>query len=224
MLKYHNFLTLKKFDNHKNTFIFIRYFCFIMFIPSFSIYGCIKKYICLTFSLSVAVFSKPGCFSLHGAYGVFYYGLIFTLHATGKSGDIIRTCNDDEFELHFQMRKMLPPTVWNGLPLHKMFLTFAWILYLLICNLQRITVMSSWARRRLKSPVSRLFAWPFVRAQIKENIKAPSHWLLWGESTGDRWIPLTTDQWRGKCFHLMTSSCTDRSHSSWFIVILLVTH
>ena len=27
-------------------------------------------------------------------------------------------------------------------------------------------------------------------AQIKENIKALRHWPLWGESTGDRWIPL----------------------------------
>ena len=25
----------------------------------------------------------------------------------------------------------------------------------------------------------------------KENIKAPRYWPLWGESTGDRWIPLT---------------------------------
>ena len=31
----------------------------------------------------------------------------------------------------------------------------------------------------------------FVQAQIKENIKVPRHWLLWGESTGARWIPLT---------------------------------
>ena len=43
--------------------------------------------------------------------------------------------------------------------------------------------------------------------QIKENIKAPRHWPLCGEFTGDRWIP-------GKCFHLMTSSCdrTMRKH------------
>ena len=27
------------------------------------------------------------------------------------------------------------------------------------------------------------------QAQIKENIKAPRHWPLWGEFTGDRWIP-----------------------------------
>ena len=33
------------------------------------------------------------------------------------------------------------------------------------------------------------------------------HWPLWGEFTGDRWIPRTKDQKRGKCFHLMTSSC-----------------
>ena len=32
-------------------------------------------------------------------------------------------------------------------------------------------------------------------------------WSLWGEFTGDRWIPHTKGQYRGKCFHLMTSSC-----------------
>ena len=39
-----------------------------------------------------------------------------------------------------------------------------------------------------------------------ENIKAPRHWLLCGEFTGDRWIPRTNGQSRGKYFHLMTSS------------------
>ena len=33
---------------------------------------------------------------------------------------------------------------------------------------------------------SRLFTQPFIQAQIKENIKAPRHWPLWGEFTGDR--------------------------------------
>ena len=28
-----------------------------------------------------------------------------------------------------------------------------------------------------------------IEAQIKEDIKAPRHWPLWGEFTGDRWIP-----------------------------------
>ena len=32
---------------------------------------------------------------------------------------------------------------------------------------------------------------PFVQTQIKENIKSPRQWPLWGEFTGDRWIPLT---------------------------------
>ena len=46
------------------------------------------------------------------------------------------------------------------------------------------TVTSKWARWRLKSPASRLFAHPFIQAQIKENIKAPRrHWPLWGGST-----------------------------------------
>ena len=32
------------------------------------------------------------------------------------------------------------------------------------------------------------------KSQIKENIKALRHWPLWGEFTGDRWIPSTMDQ------------------------------
>ena len=36
---------------------------------------------------------------------------------------------------------------------------------------------------------SRLFTQPIIQAQIKENIKAPRHWALCGEFTGDRWIP-----------------------------------
>ena len=39
-----------------------------------------------------------------------------------------------------------------------------------------------------------LFAQPFVQAQIKENIKALSHWPLWAEATDDQWIPLTKGQ------------------------------
>ena len=46
---------------------------------------------------------------------------------------------------------------------------------------------SWWVRWRLKSPASWLFTQPFVQVQIKENIKAPSHWHLCGEPTGDRW-------------------------------------
>ena len=57
----------------------------------------------------------------------------------------------------------------------------------------------------LKSPASRLFTQPFIEAQIKENIKAPIHWPLWGEFTADQGIPRTKGQLRGS-FHLMTSS------------------
>ena len=58
-----------------------------------------------------------------------------------------------------------------------------------------------------------LFTQPFIQTQIKENIKAPRHWLLCGEFTGDWWIPRTNGQLRGKCFRLMTSSwCSYRQH------------
>ena len=43
-------------------------------------------------------------------------------------------------------------------------------------------------------PASRLFTQPFIRAQIKENTKAPLHWTLCGEFTGYRWIPRTKGQ------------------------------
>ena len=45
-----------------------------------------------------------------------------------------------------------------------------------------ITLMSKWARWRLKSPASRLFTQVFIQVQIKENIKAPRHWPLCGNS------------------------------------------
>ena len=64
-------------------------------------------------------------------------------------------------------------------------------------------IMERW---RLKSPASPLFTQPFIQTQIKENIKAPRHWPLCGEFTGDRWILRTNGQLRGKCLHLMTSS------------------
>ena len=53
----------------------------------------------------------------------------------------------------------------------------------------RITMTSLWARSRLKSPAPRLFAQPFIQAQIKENIKVPRHWPLCGDFTGTGEFP-----------------------------------
>ena len=53
-----------------------------------------------------------------------------------------------------------------------------------------ITMTSQWAIWRLKSPASPLLFQPFIQKQIKENIKAPRHWPLCGEFTGDKW-PVT---------------------------------
>ena len=55
-------------------------------------------------------------------------------------------------------------------------------------------VTSQWELWRLRSPASRLFTQPFIQAQIKENIKAPRHWPLWGELAGHRRIPRTKGQ------------------------------
>ena len=70
------------------------------------------------------------------------------------------------------------------------------------------------------SPTTGRFVQPLVLANFKENIKALCHrhflsnssvytmrsLTLWGESTGDRWFPLTTGQWHGKRFHGRRSS------------------
>ena len=82
-----------------------------------------------------------------------------------------------------------------------------WRLFRLGSN---IKLTSQWARWRHKSPASGLFTQLFIQVQIKENIKAPCHWPLCGEFTGDRWILRTKGQQRGKCFHLMTSSWGDK--------------
>ena len=52
-----------------------------------------------------------------------------------------------------------------------------------------ITMTSQWVGWRLNSPASPLFTQPFIRAQIKENIKAPRHWPLCGEFTGTGEFP-----------------------------------
>ena len=52
-----------------------------------------------------------------------------------------------------------------------------------------ITMTSEWVRWRLRSPASRLFIQPSIQTQMKENMKAPRHWPLWREFTGDQWIP-----------------------------------
>ena len=46
----------------------------------------------------------------------------------------------------------------------------------------------TWTSWRFKSPEFPLYIPLFIR-QIKDNAKAQSHGPLWGESTGDRWIP-----------------------------------
>ena len=59
-----------------------------------------------------------------------------------------------------------------------------------------ITMTSYWARWRLKSPASGLFAQTFIQVQIKGNIKAPLHWPFkrgihrWPVNSPHRW-PVT---------------------------------
>ena len=52
-----------------------------------------------------------------------------------------------------------------------------------------ITMTPKWSCWFLKSPASRLFTQLLIQAKIKENIKAPHHWPLCGESTGAREFP-----------------------------------
>ena len=65
--------------------------------------------------------------------------------------------------------------------------------------------------RNVKEILGKLVAWYH---QIQTHLHTPYSyiyriyiWPLCGEFTGDRWIPRTNGQLRGKCFHLMTLSC-----------------
>ena len=55
------------------------------------------------------------------------------------------------------------------------------------CTLN-VTTTSHYSGVIMSAMASRFFAQLLVQAEIKENIKTPPHWHLWGESTGDRWI------------------------------------
>ena len=83
-----------------------------------------------------------------------------------------------------------------------------------------IRVTSSWARWRIESPASRLFTQSFVQAQIKENIKAPRHWPLWGEFTGEFPAQSASNAenvsiwWRHHAVLLVWASCWI---NSWFV-------
>ena len=72
----------------------------------------------------------------------------------------------------------------------------------------------TWPSWRLQSPVIPLFAQPFGQVYIKERstksqIRATGP--LWGKSTGDPAVDSSKKgQWRGRLFHVMTSSWTYR--------------
>ena len=65
---------------------------------------------------------------------------------------------------------------------------------------KRVISITSWRARAIHSLQRRhngrdsVSNQPFIETQIKENIKAPRHWPLWREFTGDRWIPRTNGQ------------------------------
>ena len=67
-----------------------------------------------------------------------------------------------------------------------------------VTRLQMVNEISTSAIVALTNAVysfnNQLFAQPFIQVQIKGNIKAPCHWPLCGEFTGDCLIPRTEDQ------------------------------
>ena len=80
-----------------------------------------------------------------------------------------------------------------------------------------IIMTSKWAWWCFKSPASRLFTQMFIQAQIKENIKAPRHWPLWGEFIVTGKSPAQRAS-NVENIYLMTSSCHG-TISTWDQVI-----
>ena len=73
-------------------------------------------------------------------------------------------------------------------------------------------IMSAMASQIISFTIA--YSTVYLGADQRKHIKALRHWPLWAEFTGDRWIPRTKGQLRGKCFHLMTSSWSARIQSS----------
>ena len=66
----------------------------------------------------------------------------------------------------------------------------------------------------MASQINSLTTRPFIQAQIKENIKAPRHWPLSGEFSGDRWIPST------KASNKENVSIWLRHHVNWLFIFI----
>ena len=62
---------------------------------------------------------------------------------------------------------------------------------------------------------------PVYSGADQRKHQAPRHWPLCGEFAGDRCIPRTNGQLRGKCFHLMTSSWICQRLGTWPATLLL---
>ena len=61
-------------------------------------------------------------------------------------------------------------------------------------NLYAFQSLSRYSYVIMDAMASQITGVPFIQTQIKEIIKAPRHWPLYGEFTGDRWISLTMGQ------------------------------
>ena len=65
-------------------------------------------------------------------------------------------------------------------------------------NAEKVYIALQWRHNErdgvLNHPASWLFTRPFIQGADERNIKALPHRPLWGEFTGDRWIPRTNGQ------------------------------
>ena len=71
---------------------------------------------------------------------------------------------------------------------------FMWFKYFMLPVQDTVMALIKTNKDITVTSAPRLFTQPFIQVQIKENIKAPRHWPLCGEFTGDRWIPHTNGQ------------------------------
>ena len=105
------------------------------------------------------------------------------------------------FEQETETRRSLVNSIFIGLVSIKASASTMLILTFILSPLNTIPPTGIYTTKRhngldgvSNTPASPLFTQPFIRAQIKENIKAPRHWPFCGEFTGDRWFPRTNGQ------------------------------
>ena len=142
------------------------------------------------------------CYSFHTSVSItiYYSSLVTYPHELGLPLDDIFADVYDDTGISFTNKMYLMTWIKNHISLFSQMLLF----------IHALTHYNDVIMGGMASQITSLtIIYSIVYSDADQRKHQSSvHWPLCGEFTGDRLIPRTNGQLRGKCFHLMTSSCS----------------